>query len=342
MTLTIRPAALAEDAQGIVKLLAAHVNPQYDAARFDWAYRLNPDGPGRAWAAVEASSGEIVGVAGAIPRRVHVGADERLAWVLADFCFAERYRALGPALRLQRACLEAAAEAGISFCYDFPAVRMMPIYQRLHAKPIGHLRRLVRLLRIDDKLRALGVPPFLAAPLGAAGNLVLAGGIAMGDRARRLEIALHAGPCGEEFSVLDRENVDASATRTRRSAEYLSWRFLANPFRAHEILTARQDGRLAGYLVLAGDAATTSIVDLSPSPPSVIRALVAAAVRLAHRRGASVITASVIDFHPATAILADQGFRAREASPVIVCAAPGAPSRLEHTAWFFTEGDRDG
>ena len=342
MTLTIRPAALAEDAQGIVKLLAAHVNPRYDAARFDWAYRLNPDGFGRAWAAVEASTGEIVGVAGAVPRRVYVGADEQAAWVLADFCFAERYRALGPALRLQRACLEAAAEAGVSFCYDFPAVRMMPIYQRLHAKPIGHLRRLVRLLRIDEKLRALGLPSFLATPLGAAGNLILAGGVAAGDRRRRLEIALHPGPCGEEFSVLDVESLDGSATRIRRSAEYLNWRFLANPFRGHEIMTARQDGRLAGYLVLAGDAGACSIVDLSPSPRPVIRALVAAAVRLAHRRGASAITASVLDFHPAAAILAELGFRAREASPVIVCAGPGASARLEHTAWFFTEGDRDG
>lgn len=342
MTLTIRPAALDQDVQAIVKLLAAHVNPQYDAARFDWAYRLNPDGPGRAWVAVEASSGEIVGVAGALPRRVRVGTDEQPAWVLADFCFAERYRALGPALRLQRTCLEAAAQAGVAFCYDFPAVRMMPIYQRLGAKPIGHLRRLVRLLRIGDKLRALGVPSFLATPLGAAGNLVLAGGVAAVGRTRGLEVALHPGPCGEEFSVLDRESVDGSATRIRRPAAYLNWRFLANPFRSHEIMTARRNGSLAGYLVLAKDAAGPAIVDLSPCPRPVAAALVGAAVRLAHRRRASAITASVVDSHPAIAILGALGFRAREASPVIVCPAPGVSSRLEHTAWCLTEGDRDG
>lgn len=342
MTLTIRPAALDQDVEAIVKLLAAHVNPRYDAARFEWAYRLNPDGTGRAWAAVETSSGEIVGVAGAIPRRVYVGTEEQPAWVLADFCFAERFRALGPALRLQRTCLEAAAQAGVAFCYDFPAARMMPIYQRLQAKPIGHLRRLVRLLRIDDKLRALGVPSVLATPLGAAGNLILTARVTAGGRARGLEIALHPGSCGEEFSVLDRESVDGSATRVGRSADYLNWRFLANPFRSHEIMTARQDGRLAGYLVLARDAVVPAIADLSPSPRPVTAALVAAAVRLAHRRRAAAISVSVMDSHPAISILAELGFRAREASPVIVCAAPGAPARFERTAWSFTEGDRDG
>jgi len=342
MTLSIRPVALDQDAQAVVKLLAAHVNPRYDAARFEWAYRLNPDGPGRAWAAVEAASGEIVGVAGAIPRRARVGHDEQPAWVLADFCFAERYRTLGPALRLQRTCLEAAAHAGVAFCYDFPAGAMMPIYQRLGAKPIGHLRRLVRLLRIDDKLRAVGVPSALATALGAAGNLILAGGVASDRRTQGLELALHSGPCGEEFSALDRESVDEGATRVCRSADYLSWRFLANPFRSHEILTARRDGKLAGYLVLAADAAGPSIADLSPSPRAVTAALVVAAVRLAHQRRASAITASVMDSHPAIAILAELGFRAREASPVIVCVAPGGPARLEHTTWAFTEGDRDG
>jgi GNAT superfamily N-acetyltransferase len=342
VTLTIRPANLEGDAAAIVRLLAAHVNPQYDAARFDWAYRRNPDGRGRAWVAVEEPTGELVGVAGALPRRVHAGMEEQPAWVLADFCFAERYRALGPALRLQRACLEAAAGAGIAFCYDFPGVRMMPVYQRLHAKPLGHLRRLVRLLRIDDKLRALGVPSFLAAPLGAAGNLILSGGVGARDRSHRLEIGLQTGPCGEEFSALDGASLAAGVTRVRRSAAYLNWRFLANPFRAHEILTARRDGALAGYLVLARQESAQAIVDVSPSPRAVTAELVTAAVRLAHRRRASAIVATIIDFHPATAILAGLGFRPREASPVVVCASPGAVARLEHTAWFFTEGDRDG
>jgi hypothetical protein len=342
MTLTIRPVALDQDAQAVVKLLAAHVNPRYDAARFDWAYRLNPDGPGRAWAAVEAESGEIVGVAGAIPRRVHVDGGQQAAWVLADFCFAERYRTLGPALRLQRACLEAAGQGGVAFCYDFPAGVMMPIYQRLGAKPIGHLRRLVRLLRIDDKLRAVGVPSVLASALGAAGNLVLAGGVAVSRRTPGLEIALHSGSCGDEFSLLDRESLDETTARVRRSADYLNWRFLANPFRSHEIMTARRDGRLAGYVVLATDAGGPSIVDLSPSPRPVTTALVAAAVRLAHRRRASAITASVMDSHPAMPALVELGFRARDASPVIVCAAAGSSARLEQAAWAFTEGDRDG
>lgn len=342
MTVTVRPAVLEQDAQAVVKLLAAHVNPRYDGARFEWAYRLNPDGPGRAWVAVETASGEIVGVAGAVPRRARVGRAEQPAWVLADFCFAERYRTLGPALRLQRTCLEAASEAGVAFCYDFPAGAMMPIYQRLGARPIGQLRRLVRLLRIDDKLRAVGVPSVLAGVLGVAGNLVLAGRVAAGRGTPGLQIALHSGSCGEEFSALDGETVDEGTAGIRRSADYLNWRFLANPFRSHEIVTARRDGRLAGYLVLAKDAAGPSIADVSPSPGPVIAALVAAAVRLAHRRRASAITASIMDSHPAMPILARLGFRPREASPVIVCAAPGGSARLEHTTWAFTEGDRDG
>ena len=51
MSITVRPADLEAEADQIVKLLAAYVNPCYDRARFEWLYRRNPDGVAQAWLA---------------------------------------------------------------------------------------------------------------------------------------------------------------------------------------------------------------------------------------------------------------------------------------------------
>jgi hypothetical protein len=345
MALTIRPADLEGDADPIIKALAASVNPRYDRARFEWLYQRNPDGRARAWVTVDPSTEEIVGTAAAIPRRVHVGRRVDRGWVLSDFCIAERYRALGPALQLQRACLASVASGEVPFCYDFPSAGMLAVYRRLGIAPALHLRRYGLPLRMATTIKGVKLPPALLNPIAAAT------GILVGFRLRRrassdLHVSLHDGPLGQEFSELDEAEAERHAVCTYRSAEYLNWRFLANPFQAHEVVTARRDGALVAYAVIASDPEVPVIVDLFGRADAfaTIRGLLAGALALLQARGARSVSITLAESHPWVAVLAELGFRPRERSPLVVY-APNAPAAtatgLASSAWLLTSGDWD-
>jgi len=78
---------------------------------------------------------------------------EKRGWVLGDFCFGERFRSLGPALQLQRACLESLAQEPNAFTYDFPSQSMMAIYKRIGIAQSGSLVRWPSLLKRKAKLK---------------------------------------------------------------------------------------------------------------------------------------------------------------------------------------------
>lgn len=166
MAIAIRPGTLEADRLSVIGLLARHLNPAYDAARFDWLYTKNPAGPGRFWIAFDAATGEAVGTAAAFPRLFSVGGREERGWVLGDFCVSDRHRSLGPALKLQRSCLNLVADTRTPFCYDFPSRTMMVVYERLRIAPRGQMRRLVKLLRIESKLAGIPGLAHVASGLG--------------------------------------------------------------------------------------------------------------------------------------------------------------------------------
>src|SRR5262245_23826954 len=141
MKIEIRPAELDKDQSLIIEMLLLHLTPFSDVRRFHWLYMQNPFGKGRAWIATDKERATVVGVAGAFPRRIIAGGRDHESWVLGDFCIVENYRSLGPALQLQRACLNELQKEGAAFCYDFPSVEMMAVYQRLHLAPFDYMVR---------------------------------------------------------------------------------------------------------------------------------------------------------------------------------------------------------
>lgn len=341
----VRPADLDADAGGIIKLLSGNLNPAYDHARFEWLYRRNPDGIARAWALVDTGTDDLVGTAAAIPRRMFVAGREELAWILSDFCVAEPYRALGPALQLQRACLAPVTAGEIGFCYDFPSAGMMAVYRRLRIAPLGQLRRFVRPLRVDAHVHQMIGSRVLACGLSAIGNLLLARAAGGGGGPRDLQLSLHRGDCGAEFSALAREVGRGGGVCVLRSAEYLNWRFRDNPFQHHEILTAHRHGSLLGYAVIAVGSGASAIVDLCGLPdPGIIRALANGASALLRARGASTASVSLLDSHPWVTLVTRLGFRPRDACPAVSYVPTSSVSRvrdLTPAAWLLTQGDRD-
>ena len=345
MAVTIRPGSGVADQTSAIALFARHLNPRYDAERFEWLYRRNPAGAGQLWLAVDGETEEVVGTAGVFPRVFSVAGRDIVCWALGDFCVAEGYRALGPALKLQRACLAPAAEPGGGFCYDFPSQAMMTVYRRLGITPSGQVRRFVKLLRVDGKISALAGLPRIGKAIG----WLLNGILALRDHRRStpagLTVALHEGWCGEEFSRLAESESRWYGVCVKRTAGYLDWRYLANPVERHEILTARLAGRLVAYAVLTCSRNQATLVDLFGTPEiSVLGSLIRATAAVARRRGSESLSVFVRESHPWADMFDRLGFVPRESSPFVMalgdkCEATGAA--VEPSNLFLMHGDRD-
>jgi len=267
-----------------------------------------------------------------------------MGWVLGDFCIRPDYRSLGPALKLQRACLENGSGKPRRPLYDFPSSSMVAIYKRLGMESAEQFVRLAKPLRTDRKIRERVKNPLLARGLSAAANRLLA----IKDlRLRSQEdwsISLYQRRCTEEFSQLSQPANLSDSLWTDRSADYLNWRYLDHPHTKYEILTARRNEQLCGYLIFTCTGEDASIVDwFGMADEKLLQALVQSAVILLRHRGADTLSASLLESHPRVRILEDLGFYKRESRPVVL----QPPLDLELAGktpglqWFLMDGDRE-
>ena len=341
----VRQAELDSDRDQIIEVLSRFLTPLSSAHRFDWLYKENPYGPARVWMALEEKTGTVIGAAAAFPRKMYVGGVEKLGWVLGDFCVSDRYRTLGPALQLQRACLTVTDTASVTLCYDFPSRAMTAVYKRLGIEPFGQIRRFAKPLRADRKIREWVPWPSLAGGASAAANWILALADRRWEEGHGWTLALHEGPCGQEFTDLARQARVQYAVCIQRSAEYLNWRYLAHPFLRFEILTLRRNSSLRGYAVFTQSRDAGSLVDLfGVQDEAAMSTLLVGLVTLLRQRRVATVSVRLLDSHPWVALLTRLGFRPRESSPLMVY-PPGhavqVSEALKGQPWFLMHGDRD-
>jgi hypothetical protein len=343
MAFLVSPIDLRKDRDVLVDFLTGNLSSSADGKRYDWLYTKCPFGPALAWFARDSDSGTIVGAAAAFPRRFQVGGSFALGWVLGDFCIRPDYRSLGPALKLQRVCLEN-GNGDRRPLYDFPGSSMVAIYKRLGMEPTERLVRMAKPLRADRKVRERVKNPVLARGFSAAANKILA----FGDRRMKntgpWTLSLLQGPCAQAFNTLSQSAASSAGLWIDRTAEYLNWRYLQHPSCKYEILTAYRDGTLQGYLVFTNKDGNASIVDwFGLDNAEMLQALVKGAVILLRERGAMTLSASLLQSHPRVAQLKELGFRERESQPVILQSPTGALGSGSTTKpqWFLMDGDRE-
>lgn len=342
MPVRIHVAALASDASNLIELFRRCLTPLSNRERFETLYLRCPHGPARAWVAQDDSSGELIGAAAAFPRKLRIDGTERLGFVLGDFCLERKYRSLGPALMLQRACL-AAVVPPYEFFYDFPSRDMMAIYKRLGIPGAGNFVRWAKPLRIDKKLETLIRSKVIARELGAIGNVFLAHR-GKKTRAHNCETELFEGHCGDEFTSLDRQLQTMPGIRTARSAEYLNWRYLSQSPQNYELLTARRHRVLIGYAVVTRDIQDARIVDLACiKEHTVVTQLLNEGVERLRFRGAATVSLNAGENHPWNELFERAGFRRRESSPLLAYVRPGSELRADtfQDNWYVMQGERD-
>ena len=120
MRIVVREADLNAERAMLIEAFSRYLTPLSDNHRYDWLYLENPDGCAQIWVAHDAEGDQVIGSGTAIPRRLYVGGIEKLGCIFADFWIHPQYRSLGPALKLQRACMESMASGRFALFYDFP------------------------------------------------------------------------------------------------------------------------------------------------------------------------------------------------------------------------------
>ncbi len=342
MSVQILAASPESHQSDLIVLFRRYLTPDSDENRFNWLYKQNPCGVARVWVALDVEKGNIVGAAAAFPRKFYFRETERLGWVLGDFCLAEQYRSMGPALQLQRACMKS-VEPPYDFCYDFPSKSMMAIYKRLGIRQTCDFVRWAKPLRVEDKLKSAVRSESAVRVLSRIGNVVLQSRGWKGTKAA-CDIELQNGLCGEEFTALDHSLQKTPWLRGERTAAYLNWRYLSHPNKSHSILVARKKGALVGYVVIRNDSENARIVDLVAwEEPAVVARLIDAAVGTLRLGGAKTVSLAAGDGHPWGNLFERAGFRRRETSPMAVVLRGGAT--INETDFksqcHLMEGDRD-
>jgi hypothetical protein len=339
----IRSANLDTDRDLLVELLLRYLTPRSTARRFDWFYRDNPHGPGAAWLACESDSGEVVGSGAIIPREMLVGGEPRMAGVMADFWMHPRHRTLGPAVKLQRACIEGVAERGWFSFFDLPQQSMHVVYRRLGVLGDERLQRFAKVLRSGPQLEKRLKLPLLARPAGAVIDCALALRDRMRVRDSRRVVALHEGPFGEEFNELALQVSRESLVCVHRSARYLNWRFRDHYFLQHEIYTLREGDRLLGFAAVTLEGNLANVMDVFPATRAdVLTDLVVGMARALRVKGIATLYVPLLASSRAAHTLRELGLSMRHEAPVVISSVTGnTPVAAKSPEWFLSYGDID-
>ncbi|MGE5323312.1 MAG: hypothetical protein ACM3SW_10640 [Actinomycetota bacterium] len=324
-----------------MKTMRSCLTPSFSDTRYDWLYRQNPHGRARAWLAQNLENGDIVGVSAAFKREACAQGSERSGWILGDFCIADTYRSLGPALQLQKATLTALGNLGdAQFCYDFPSRSLMAIYQRLGVQASAHLVRMAKPLRIPERSQRFTGLKALDRPAAKIGDLLLRVTDYGGPSRHGWEIAIHETECDHEFTELWETTLAENNIRIQRTAEYLNWRYLRHPLVGYQILTARKAGALRGYLVFSVGDDNAEIADwCCGGDDRLVMVLVQDLVRRLRKTATTTLSTFLLDSDPGLGLFKRMGFWHRESSPVVMHWLGSTPA--PPVDWRLLRGDRD-
>ena len=340
MAYSVRELNLAKDGEVLSKFLREHMGPRCTLERSRWLGE-NPDGLMRAWALHLPDASTFAGVAAAIPRRVRVAGRTLVCYQLADFALSPEHRSLGPAVLLQRACLEAVVTAESPFCFDFPSRTMVAVHRRCGVDVTGGLLRLAKPLRVDRKVRSVIANEHLARVVSIPGNWAL----------RLSDIFRRAGSGGVgygepefpgEFNLLGEKVGSGADVVGCRTAEYLEWRYQRSPLDKFDLLTIRDGGRLLGYGVVRVSAGDATIMEHEVVDDSLRPRLLSAIVERTRDCGIVTLSCSELEGSSWLPVLRRLGFRERESAPFVVHASADwewSTTVRDPARWYVTLGD---
>lgn len=315
-----------------------------------WQYQENPAGPALSALARDRATGELIGQFGAVPLRVCIDGEERLAALALNVVTDAAHRGRGVFAGLGRAADEQMENAGASLAFAMPNESSFPGFvRRLGYTHVGDIPLLVRPVKVRRlvaaRLRVPGLGALAAVlarplfpPLPASAQQV------PGVTASPVE------EFGAPFDALWQRLRGRERVLVVRDATYLTWRFRRIPLRRYDALLATADGQPAGYVVLRVvdilGMRAGMVVDflVDPAAEHAGRALVSAALAYFADKDVDLLAALMLQHAPEYRLLRRAGFRPlpRALLPqrFRLVARDGQVVR-ERRSWFLTMGDYD-
>jgi hypothetical protein len=351
MGIIVREAEPRRDREVLLAALLRNRNPNQNElrqARFDWSYFGNPYGEPRAWLVINESSGKIIGMAGAFPRRVMVRGEPVVCWNTGDFSIDREFRTLGVALKLREAEKISVDRREAAFLYCYPMDRMRLVLEKSGHFTLCTVPRHRIILRVDEILeRCLGANA-LSAGLRRLANLFVFGWRGNVSKSRGLTVHLESEiKFGKEYDELFERVRARHSVITVRDSEFLTWRFLQSPlYRGIRIFRlCAGDGRLRGYAVVDVASGGAKILDFLVDDESLIRALLGGMIRSLRSQGVCRLALRATDSNLVPKELRSFGMVFHDSSDSSVMAyAPTNSSWLpflNEGSWFMTQADRD-
>ena len=335
MSVTIRELTLPDDLDRIAALHNANRQSPASRRRFEWAYLENPDGVARGWGAED--DGTLVGVAVVFPRQVRLPDGTRVrAWTPGDLSVSQTHRRRGIASRL-RGATRAAVDAGDSaLLFAIPNAQAAGVHEKAGYSPLGRLERFVRLLSLPGPsiVRRLTRRPVHWMFPGCPGGSPESRWVTAPD-----------DPALAQSSQLYDEVAAGLGASVVRSADYLRWRFLANPRTPARLLVTATAGRLQAWGAVVDRGDSMYLRDWLARDDEALRGLLTALTDHADAAGKVWLSAAALEAHPQATVLTRCGYRKRaEATAVKLYVPTSAPWRedvMRADQWWLTGGDPD-
>jgi hypothetical protein len=351
MGIIVREAELRRDREALLATLLRNRDSNQNElrqARFDWSYLRNPYGAPRAWLVINESSGKIIGMAGAFPRRVMVRGNPVVCWNTGDFSIDREFRTIGVALKLREAEKGIVDRCGASFLYCYPMDRMRIVLEKSGHFTLCTTPRYRIILQVDEILEwGLGANVFSTGLRPLANLLVFAWRRNVAE-SRGLTVQLESQlKFGTEYDELFERVTARHSVITARDSEFLTWRFLQSPlYRSIRIFRlSAAEGRLRGYAVVDVAGRAAKVLDFLVDDDSLIRVLLSGVIRDLRSWGICRLALRATDSNPVVKDLRYFSMVFHDSSDSSVMAYAPANSSwlnlLNEANWFMTQADRD-
>jgi len=326
------------------------VDDAFDVKRpravYDWLYRKSPLGPARCWLLVEKATGAIVTVAARLPWPLAKGDAPIEGALLADSITIRRFQRQGlrdlrtPARRVDPWRRRSAVIAWPNAKSRARAAKL----DRAHLT-FGPLPRWVLPLRASGHLqRRYGLPRPLASAAGAVVDVSLGVTRALAGGGRRVHIE-EISTFDESFDAVTWAGMAAPAFWSLHDAEFLNWRYPANPAGQYACLAASVGSDPCGYAVVRLAPARAVLMELvfPPDAPHVAHALIRRAAKTAREAGCPQLDFEATPSWPHAAVLRRAGFLTAPSDVYLNAFGRRTANErpgLEH--WQLVPGDQDG
>ena len=219
--------------------------PDLDERRIRWSYKNNPYGQADLFLLNDTDKQNCFGSCIVLPRKYYCIGNELDGGITIDFAIMKEYRSLGPAVKLQKAIT---ASKKYKTLIAFPNNKSVSVQIRSGYTALGNMTRFIKMFRSANVLKRRYNPMVstLAAPVIDSFAKLKTFKL----RTKRFKnyrvdksVARNLGHVWEE----GKSQFDFSGDR---SAEYLEWRFVQNPYRTYKIFSADDDNKeTSGYII---------------------------------------------------------------------------------------------